>query len=104
MLTDEEGDRSTYYVRDGKVGRDLRPDGALLVPCDPADYVGTWEPYIHEVTEEQIEKLAIQMCLASFYLTFGDSWPTGVNDDSKAFWRKRATDVLPALGCREVLR
>ena len=43
VYVDSEGFRSVYYVRDGKVGRFLRPDGTLYSPQDPFES-GTWEP------------------------------------------------------------
>ena len=40
---DSGGFRSVYYVRAGKVGHYLRPDGTLYSPQDPFES-GTWEP------------------------------------------------------------
>ena len=44
VYVDIKGLRSVYYVRDGKVGRILRPDGTLLHPHKPSSWSGTWEP------------------------------------------------------------
>lgn len=81
-MLNEDGDQTPYYVRDGKVGRFLRPDGTLRYPVDPADIPSTWEPYVHQVTAAQIRRAADD---------------AGLNE---AFVR----DALPALGCREVTR
>lgn len=81
VCTDRDGDRAIYYVRGGRVGTFLRPDGTLLYPGDPAAYSGTWEPYVHEVTAEQIAAAA------------GRWYHVAV-----------IRAALPALGCREVTR
>ena len=80
---DSQGDRTTYYVRDGKVSIRLRSDGTLLNGQDPADFSGTWEPYVHEVTPEQIVAAAQAI------------------DAARSAWAI-VLAALPALGCREV--
>lgn len=51
---ESNGNRTVYYARNGKVSAYLAEDGLLWSPGDPALFDGTWEPYVHEVTEEQI--------------------------------------------------
>lgn len=79
---DSAGDRTIYYVRDGDVCAYLQGDGTLLRRHDPAGLAGTWEPYVHEVTPEQIARAA----------------------EDTAVYLTDIRDTLPALGCREVTR